>query len=547
MARSKRQREKVHTSATKRSLSKYGWALIVTVTVIALLSLYYTNNSSSGQQGCSSCKAVQFSGNTQNPFTITLTVANASQPATGSQDKLTATVYFLGSPYQGATVNFTEFPTTATLVPTKVVTDSNGNAVSYISSRTTGNVIVYANYSTYSANVVIYFGSPLAITFAAANTQGLSGNVVIINGVTYTNAQLPLTILTASGGRTVYAYANAIVGASTEVTGPTVSGCGVSNTVGIVTASYNCTVTANYGTLAYKLTLAASPSAGGSPTCTSGCATNLGGGSYWVTANSAVTASAGTSGGYTFSSWSGNLYSGSDPAHFTMSAPVTETANFNAQASTTTLQSSSTTTVGYSSTTTIAYSTTTVAYSTTTVGTWTLYMYDSSPSGAPLSPGAGTATYGITAGSAYPISAGNISGYTFSGWDLSSGSPACLDCQWSGSSTSQSSSFWCTGTSGCVENVQAVFTAAGYSSTTTVGGGLPYGCGTDGYTGSFVCNGNYADQCTNLAGFVYEGGANNDCNGGSYNLCHTCGATDSLGNAEGTTSDDSDGCDSYTC
>ena len=339
--------------------------VICTLVIIALFyAVAGSYNVNSGMEACVGCGNLAFSSNSQSAFTITLSVANSTQPANGQLDLLTATVYFLGAPYQGATVNFTSPQSFPKIQPLKVVTNSNGIATAYISSTTAGKATVFANFSSYSANVAVTFSNPLKLTFNAS-TSGASGSVVVINGVTYSTSQLPVSVYATPGERFTYYFESSVGTGGTMILGPSASGCGVTGQSNVITASYNCTVVATYSGLYYELTLAANPSNGGSPTCASGCYQSIGGGSYWAAADGSVTVDANPSStggdgvGYASSGWSGPLYSGGvqNPS-FSITEPATETADYYAitTSTTSTISTTSTSTAPTTSPTTTASS-----------------------------------------------------------------------------------------------------------------------------------------------------------------------------------------------
>ena len=118
-------------------------------------------------------------------------------------------------------------------------------------------------------------------------------------------------------------------------------------TTGTVTTSsitMTATHTANFVSVTqYQLTLASSPSAGGSATTST--ATSIPGDTGWYDSGTGVSVSATPNSGYTFGSWSGSgtgSYSGSNnPASATMSGAITETALFSSPSTSPALDGSS--------------------------------------------------------------------------------------------------------------------------------------------------------------------------------------------------------------
>ncbi len=97
--------------------------------------------------------------------TVVLNATNLTQAANGGKDTLIATVKMLGYPLEGATVNFTENVTFATITPTITTTGSNGKAYSEISSLQQGKVLVTAAFASYSNSIIINFTPPVYVSF----------------------------------------------------------------------------------------------------------------------------------------------------------------------------------------------------------------------------------------------------------------------------------------------------------------------------------------------------------------------------------------------
>ena len=92
-------------------------------------------------------------------LTILLTAQNSTQIADGQKDELKANVMLLGTPIQGVTVNFTSNTPTANVIPFLSTTNSNGDAISYIWSNFTGNVLVSAIFANDISNTIVDFSS----------------------------------------------------------------------------------------------------------------------------------------------------------------------------------------------------------------------------------------------------------------------------------------------------------------------------------------------------------------------------------------------------
>ncbi|MEM3272804.1 MAG: hypothetical protein QXD58_00620, partial [Candidatus Micrarchaeaceae archaeon] len=158
--------------ACKPNLVAAGGAIICNVTVPQRAIAYGTLESgklylsavpcpSGNATACSTTPRQTYVGNfnshvspllSSTSITISLSIENATQAANGVPDELIANVKMLGYPIAGATVTFKANQSFATIKPTPVTTGSNGNAVSYISSFTTGNVLVNATFAGVSAS-----------------------------------------------------------------------------------------------------------------------------------------------------------------------------------------------------------------------------------------------------------------------------------------------------------------------------------------------------------------------------------------------------------
>ena len=88
---------------------------------------------------------------------IAFSAENSTQLANGVPDKLTANVKLFNSPISGATIIFSANQTYPTISPRVATTDSNGDAMSYISSTISGNVLVNASFANDSAFTAIDF------------------------------------------------------------------------------------------------------------------------------------------------------------------------------------------------------------------------------------------------------------------------------------------------------------------------------------------------------------------------------------------------------
>ncbi len=132
---------------------------------------------------CTSPPSETYIGNVQTHATtlvspdvgLTLTVANTTNPASPNvRDALSAQVIMLGYPLKGATVNFTENDSSYNLTPKIIISDSAGNATSYISGSATGKVNITATYAGMSASLVVTFTQAAQTTTSTTSTSTIS-------------------------------------------------------------------------------------------------------------------------------------------------------------------------------------------------------------------------------------------------------------------------------------------------------------------------------------------------------------------------------------
>ena len=395
---------------------------------------------------------------------ISLDVQNATS-FVGVKDMLTANVKILGYAISGATVNFTSTSANVFFSPSLANTDSNGNSTTYAFSGgpITGETLT-ATYANCSATNTIAFVKPIYLTFTS-NTIGNSNDnlqyqseVVNVNSNQYPASQLPTQIMAVSGTAQQYAF-NDILPSTLTATRynyvSTTGDCGASQISQTISPSTSCNVIGNYGTQ-YFLTTSVNPSNGGSLTPSS----------QWVDSGNQITINAVANTGYTFvgftSTGAGSYNGSASSVPVTLNDPITETANFNINKYTLSLNPGNCASVAGAGTydygTTVTFNATpSVGYS---FGHWTGFgsgayngsnqspsvLMDSnileianctinhysliesaSPSGTgTVLPGDGTYAYGTDVA----ISESPASGYTFSGWTC--GGAGC----YSGSSSS---------------------------------------------------------------------------------------------------------------
>ena len=149
-----------------------------------------------------------------------------------------------------------------------------------------------------------------------------SQSIVEINNVNYTCSQLPKTLIVSPGKSISYSYYTPVYTSyPVRFVYSSVSGCGVYNQSGTITASSNCTVTGYY-TTQYLLSMTTSPSGAGT----------VSPGTEWLNPGASVTISETPNSGYRFNYWVGKgsgSYSGNSPsATITLNGPIVETANY---------------------------------------------------------------------------------------------------------------------------------------------------------------------------------------------------------------------------
>jgi len=248
---------------------------------------------------------------------ITLTVANATQPANGALDLLTATVKLLGYPLSGASVNFTANVPGYTISPNLTTTNTTGIALSHISGTTSGSVLVTASYAGLVSNVVVQFVPTVNVKFNVNFPYCASaGQIITIDGIAYTCSQITSTTfpwLPNSPHQcdlTNPVVVNSLIRAQ----------CTISTGSGSVCeAATNTTFTINC-TTQYLLTMTAGTGGSVLP------ATN------WYNTNTVVPISQSANSGFLFTGWTGTgtvSYTGaSSSASVTMNSPVSETSAY---------------------------------------------------------------------------------------------------------------------------------------------------------------------------------------------------------------------------
>ncbi|MGC8648148.1 MAG: hypothetical protein ACP5SJ_01460, partial [Candidatus Micrarchaeia archaeon] len=308
---------------------------------------------------------------------LTLSVKNSTQSAIENvKDPLYATVKLLGYPLTGATVNFTAFfqsnGTSAippySINPAITTTNTTGTALSYIYGNRPAKVIVYVYYANYTSNTVINFTPPIAITFSLSNNMGslLSSStaiVVVLDGNSYDYSQLVSALKTVSlNSKPVLNFSQYIYPNSNErlvFKNATINGVTYTTTNITFTATSNTTISVNYYTQ-YYFTELASPSAGGS----------VSPGNGWYNASKILTISEAPNAAYVFQDWTctgTGCYSGTlASTAITLNNPISETANYYALVSSTSVSSTSvsSTSVSTSVSSTSLSTTTYLLYST---------------------------------------------------------------------------------------------------------------------------------------------------------------------------------------
>ena len=385
--------------------------------------------------------------------TISLNVQKATI-FTGVRDKLTANVKILGYPISGASVNFTSTSSNVLITPPLANTDSNGNSISYaLSPNSLADQTLTATYANCSASNTISFVQPIYLTFTANIIRSSTASpqyqspVVQVDSNQYYEQELPTQVLSVSGAANQYSY-NTIVPSTLTATRyyySSIGGtCGASSQSASISPAESCNVIGNYETQ-YFLTTSVNPSVGGT----------ISPNSEWFGSGNQITITATANTGYTFAGFTGTgtgSYTGSaSSTQITLNDPVTETANFNINHYTLTLNPGNCgsvsgagtydygTVVDFSATPSTGYSF--GSWNGTGTGSYTGDLQSSSvtmdsniietatckinyytltegvsPSGAgTVSPGSGTYAYGTNV----PISETPASGYVFTGWTCS--------------------------------------------------------------------------------------------------------------------------------
>ncbi len=358
---------------------------------------------------------------------VSLSASNYNPLANGAKDQLIANVKMLGYPVSGATVNFSYSGVPSTLYPKLSPANSNGDALSDISSTNGGKVTVSAGFSGYNSMILLNFVPAVYLTFQT-NEPNTGQTEVTISSVKYIN--LPVTLSFAQGTQVPYAYASTIPVSGTErYAYVSVSGCSLSVQSGTANAIANCTATADYQTQ-YYLSTAANPAGTGTVSLSPNTQSN------WYNTGSSVQATATPGTGYQFLSWSGSgtgSYTGSsNPATVVMDGPTTETANFQL------IPESFTETANPSA-------------------------------GGTVSPGSGTYSYG----SSITLGETPATGYEFTGWTCSG--PGCY------SGTSASPTITITGPTVETAAFQLLSESLDTSASPSTGGTVSPGSGTYSY------------------------------------------------------------------
>ena len=363
---------------------------------------------------------------------VSLSASNYNPLANGAKDQLIANVKMLGYPVSGATVNFSYSGVPSTLYPKLSPANSNGDALSDISSTNGGKVTVSAGFSGYNSMILLNFVPAVYLTFQT-NEPNTGQTEVTISSVKYIN--LPVTLSFAQGTQVPYAYASTIPVSGTErYAYVSVSGCSLSVQSGTANAIANCTATADYQTQ-YYLSTAANPAGTGTVSLSPNTQSN------WYNTGSSVQATATPGTGYQFLSWSGSgtgSYTGSsNPATVVMDGPTTETANFQL------IPESFTETANPSA-------------------------------GGTVSPGSGTYSYG----SSITLGETPATGYEFTGWTCSG--PGCY------SGTSTNPTITITGPTTETANFQLIPESFTETANPSAGGTVSPGSGTYSYGSSIT-------------------------------------------------------------
>ncbi len=256
------------------------------------------------------------------PVNLVLYVASSSTSA-GTQDLVTANIKIFSLPASSSGITFsTNVPSSATISPEYVLTNSNGNATAEFTATAGGTYNVIATYGNYVASNTIIVSSPtttvsqcysltLADTPGGASVSASPSNSVGCSSGSYSAGAVITLTATPSSGNIFASWSGTYQSTSNPWSYSMPSGA--------------ATETANYN-ICYQLTLTdgtGGSSVVASPSNSAGCSS----GSYF--SGTAITLTATPASGYTFSSWTGTSSSSSNPWSYSMPASTaSETANY---------------------------------------------------------------------------------------------------------------------------------------------------------------------------------------------------------------------------
>ncbi len=256
------------------------------------------------------------------PVNLVLYVASSSTSA-GTQDLVTANIKIFSLPASSSGITFsTNVPSSATISPEYVLTNSNGNATAEFTATAGGTYNIIATYGNYVASNTIIVSSPtttvsqcysltLADTSGGASVSASPSNSAGCSPGSYSAGAVITLTATPSSGNIFASWSGTYQSTS--------------NPWSYSMPSSAATETANYN-ICYQLTLtdgSGGSSVVASPSNSAGCSS----GSYF--SGTAITLTATPASGYTFSSWTGTSSSSSNPWSYSMPASTaTETANY---------------------------------------------------------------------------------------------------------------------------------------------------------------------------------------------------------------------------
>ncbi len=263
--------------------------------------------------------------------TYTLTV-NSSNPASGVT--ITVSPADINSASSGSTSFTRTYDSGASVTLTAPATSGSGTFSSWSGCTSASTVTCTVTMSANTTVTANYTAAPTTYTLTVDSTNPASGVAITVSPADVNSASNGTTSFT----RTYDSGASVTLTASATSGGNTFSswtGCTTTSTVTcMVTMSANTTVTANYATPTYGLTVSSSnPTSGvfihAAPADNGGNSSGETPSTFTYNAGASVTLTAPTtSAGNTFSSWTGCTSASTVTCNVTLNANTTVTANY---------------------------------------------------------------------------------------------------------------------------------------------------------------------------------------------------------------------------